>query len=455
MLLSYDADTKDESLNNTAIELRRRIAARKLEKDIKNNLIDADTLSAMKDSNRSQREEHGSEQFTVSMAKVSQGVAMTRLNQHMGIHKNLAELDRDLGRITSLNKTRYDALGDLSKRIQSMRTQLQHHSVVTVENELNETLNSSTRGLVDVQFVQCSQCQRKILKGLYDAHVKACSLKNGLQGHDAKPPVFDVNINQTVALATFCPQPPRNLFIKSRGATYVELGWEPAVIDGGLPVTDYEVSYIVNVMEMNKATGKYDRFTENPDPILTSHWGMVDPICHYGYKLTDLRSGAEYTGFKVRCRNLRGWSDYCVINPVLNNTIKKKAPKVEKKRDMLSSVSTTGVDAPKSPDAVESNVIIADTQTAIKTSEPEPPSQPLFFRHHLVTSSCIHVSWMPPLYDGGQAITNYQIHYTIIERHINATSRNILIDKVCCYTVGNQLRYVDVCECFNCCIFCI
>ena len=151
MLLSYDTDTKDESLNNTAIELRRRIAARKLQNDIKNNVVDVDTLTAMKDSNKDERDEQGSEQFTVSMAKVSQRVAMTRLNQHMGIHKKLSELDRDLGRITSLNKTRYDSLGDLTKRIQSMRSQLQHPSVITVESELSETLKASTRGNVDAK----------------------------------------------------------------------------------------------------------------------------------------------------------------------------------------------------------------------------------------------------------------------------------------------------------------
>ena len=278
------------------------------------------------------------------------------------------------------------------------------------------------------------------MKGLYDQHVKACALKNGLEGYDAKPPVFDINVNQTTALATFCPQPPRNLYVKTRGATFVELGWEPAVIDGGLPVTDYEVCYIVNVMEMNKSTGKYNIFSEFPEPVLTSHWGFVDPICHRGYKLTDLRSGAEFTNFKVRCRNLRGWSEYCVINPVLNNTIKKKAPKVVKTPDILSSVSTSGVDAPKSPDTMENKIIISDTQTAIKTSEPEPPSQPLFVRVHLVTSSCMHLSWMPPLYDGGQALRDYQIHYTVTERHISATSRNVLIDQACCYTVGNQLE---------------
>ena len=56
------------------------------------------------------------------------------------------------------------------------------------------------------------------------------------------------------------------------------------------------------------------------------------------------------------------------------------------------------------------------------------------------TVAGLSILWQAPMYTGGQEITNYILHYTIIERHISATSRNILIDKPCKYVVGNVTR---------------
>ena len=92
MLLNYDIDTKDESLNPTAIELRRRIAGRKLKHAIDAKIVDEDTLIAMKESNRSEMDEHAHDQLSVTMAEVSQRVAMGRLDQQMNIHKSLGNL---------------------------------------------------------------------------------------------------------------------------------------------------------------------------------------------------------------------------------------------------------------------------------------------------------------------------------------------------------------------------
>jgi hypothetical protein len=160
---------------------------------------------------------------------------------------------------------------------------------------------------------------------------------------------------------------------------------------------------------------------------------MTNPICHDGYKLTGLRSGAEYTNFTVRCRNLRGWSDYCHIDPVSNNMLKKISPsKAKAGGNNDSPTKGSGIDKP----------LISMTATSIRTSEVDPPTCPLFFRCNEVTSSCLYLEWMPPMYTGGQEIINYIIHYTVIERHISATSRNILVDKPCKYVVDNVTRYI-------------
>ena len=91
MLLNYEIDTKDEQLNPTAIELRRRIASRKLQEKIVRNDVDADVLLAIKESNRNEIKEQMHEQMTVTNAGLGQRVAMGRLDQQMNLSKNLGK----------------------------------------------------------------------------------------------------------------------------------------------------------------------------------------------------------------------------------------------------------------------------------------------------------------------------------------------------------------------------
>ena len=334
-------------------------------------------------------------------------------------------MDRDVSRISKLSKTRYDSLTDLTKRIQVMRSSLHHFQEKTVEQELVELNMQSNKGNTDNYYTQCTHCQRKILKALYDGHIKTCQFlfENGAIN---KPDIYDINQTITTKLATFKPQPPRNLYIKSKGVAHICLGWDPPVIDGGLQVTDYEISFVINCMDMNKKTGKYEIYTIRPEPITTSHWCFINPIFHNGYKITNIRAGAEYTSFKVRCKNLRGWSEYCYIDPINNN--------ITLTNRLLANNSN------EADDIAQNRVIISPTAVSVKTSEPDPPSPPLYITCSQITSTCMHLHWQEPMYDGGLEIIHYIIHYTIVERHISATSRNILIDKPLKYTVGNVTR---------------
>jgi len=153
MLLNYDIDTKDEDLTDKAIELRRRFARRKLEEDIASNAVNNDTLFDLREKSRAELKEQGHEQFAVAMANVSQTVAVRRLDQQMSIHKSLSELDRDLNRVSRMNKTRFDALSDLTTRIQQMRQELHKHTEKTVEQEMLESTNLMSRGNMDKELV--------------------------------------------------------------------------------------------------------------------------------------------------------------------------------------------------------------------------------------------------------------------------------------------------------------
>jgi hypothetical protein len=66
--------------------------------------------------------------------------------------------------------------------------------------------------------------------------------------------------------------------------------------------------------------------------------------------------------------------------------------------------------------------------TTVTTNDPEPPSEPLFIRSQEITSSCIYLDWQEPFYDGGSPIFEYIVMYTVVERHFNATSRDIFIE---------------------------
>lgn len=59
---------------------------------------------------------------------------------------------------------------------------------------------------------------------------------------------------------------------------------------------------------------------------------------------------------------------------------------------------------------------------SVFTKDTEAPSIPLFVKCHHITSSCIHLNWAPPIYDGGVPIMDYIIHYTILLKTINVSA---------------------------------
>jgi hypothetical protein len=73
----------------------------------------------------------------------------------------------------------------------------------------------------------------------------------------------------------------------------------------------------------------------------------------------------------------------------------------------------------------------------VRTEEPDKPLSPLFFTVQKITSSCVHITWDKPMYDGGLEIVDYLISYTVTERHISATSRNVMIPRDLKVNVGS------------------
>ena len=66
MLLEYNQDTNELELQDKAIELRKRVAGRKLESAVEKNVLDADSLLQLNLINRNERRTHMNESVSIT-----------------------------------------------------------------------------------------------------------------------------------------------------------------------------------------------------------------------------------------------------------------------------------------------------------------------------------------------------------------------------------------------------
>jgi len=55
-----------------------------------------------------------------------------------------------------------------------------------------------------------------------------------------------------------------------------------------------------------------------------------------------------------------------------------------------------------------------------------------------VTSSCLHLSWSPPLFNGGLDVVNYLINYTIVRREKTVTKGLRVVSRPCMIETGSN-----------------
>ena len=190
----------------------------------------------------------------VSEAMISGQILITRANQQLKIQHGLKCLD--VRRISRLGKSRVDSLVDLERRLTKMRQDLKTIHVTTVVEDISANLRISNQSHADSKFVICDRCDRKILVRLFAAHDTACArLKSEdtlYQGVRPVPFVGAAAQQLIDTFATFIPQPPRNIRMVSKGASFIEWSWEPPVFDGGLSIIDYEISYVARSVDFEK-----------------------------------------------------------------------------------------------------------------------------------------------------------------------------------------------------------
>ena len=244
MLLEYTLETKEDDLKDRAIELRKRFAGRRLNDAINKGLVSANDLVRLKESNRDERLENYHDQYEIVNAGVGNRVTLARAEQQLEIQQSLRALDRDVARASRLGKSRKDTLTELENRIGKLRYLLKNPAhTETVDTQLTTELHTSSSAILEKNFTVCKRCNRRVLTKLFDAHTNACKKLNSAADETARLAIFDVNINPTVQLATFPPQPPRLCNLVTKGSTYIEFSWEPPIMDGGLPIFEYEIRY--------------------------------------------------------------------------------------------------------------------------------------------------------------------------------------------------------------------
>ena len=247
----------------------------------------------------------------------------------------------------------------------------------------------------------------------------------------------------------------------------------PPVVDGGLAITDYEISYVAKITEFDKVFSKFTRWEERVPSLRTSRWMFRDePVSNFGFRMTGLRAGVEYTEFRLRCCNLRGWSEWVdmlegAVSAEQQFQLQQQAKQsagvtnaaagvfqlelqpsaVAGSLDMAQSklsrsnaaaAQKQGQGSDKGAGAVDMSVIHIEQRPhlvsfngrnkSIFTDEPEAPSPPLFVRCTHTTSTCVHLEWGAPLFDGGSEVVDYIVHYTMLERQVTVSARNVIVE---------------------------
>ena len=245
MILDYNLDTKEDEIQARSIELRKRFATRRITEAIENGILGTEDIVRLKESNKEFRSEHYHETYNVVCADSTNKVTIARAEQQLTIQKSLRALDKDVTRASRLGKARVDTLTDLEKRIEQLRTTLRKPNFFqTVDQIVDNELLQKGSSTLDKKFANCTKCSRRIISAFYEAHYSACKGQDQSKTKEyEKEPVYDINVHPSVTLATFPPQPPRQCHFIRKGCNYMEFGWSPPIIDGGLPIFEYEIRY--------------------------------------------------------------------------------------------------------------------------------------------------------------------------------------------------------------------
>jgi hypothetical protein len=244
MLLEYSIDTVDEKMVPSAIELRRRVASRKLHEGLEEGRITDNVLITMKEKSRDERQTHLKETFVISDVSIKNNVSLTRAEHQFQTQHQLKLLNRDVLRISRLSRAKIDTLSDLEKRINKMRDLLREPKDPLVETMLDEEVNANINSQVDSKFGICCLCQRRILLEVLSNHVVICERRKLERDGPAK-----ITLESILKQANQKSNLPAATIITNNDATALSSSSSSSTITATKATADTRAGVVDNVIE--------------------------------------------------------------------------------------------------------------------------------------------------------------------------------------------------------------
>ena len=403
--------TKQVQLSEKALELRRRVEARRQEARDQfrkeSELVIYRQQTRLKRQVILQQEAHGAERLVDADLLQNHHLLFKRSGHQFRLGEKYERLGRDTQRALRAARENQSKLTYLEGRIRKLKDDVngvpRGHADAEVDKLKKESRDDLRQLGFRKFFQQCDKCGARVTREHFDGHARVCpgappelgnssdedpsyrgeteecvvcgltKPRDKIKAHVKrckKRQQYIRDRKQASKSVQMKPQPPRDLRIGKITATTIELKWAPPILDGGATVFEYEV--VFSMTSVTKVGKKINKVVTEQPPISTTCYMYSEPVCEYGYVLDGLRADTEYSDFRVRGRNAVGWSSH------------------------------------------------GEPLGVCETKPPVPPGVPLFLHHDEPTAKSFTLSWSAPLRDGGSDVIDYHVHYTEVRKLTNA-----------------------------------
>ena len=299
-----------------------------------------------------------STQILLHKVQADKHMLIRHVERQLGAEEKAYQIDRRMKLMRYNTKSKLNSLDSMEKRILKLKEQLNHNIngnislVYSGKNEVDKELRElNSNAIIRETTSPCTFCGKRFLRAVVKDHESMCLSSPLVQSNvvDMSQPkadsqdfgnrsVFsksyfgknnreesdeeicplssngsmknseDQNVETTAEVR---PQSPRNLRIVKTSSNSIEIIWDPPILSGGLPIYDFEVSYIHCIKEETESS-KVRKRKQKHESMKCSRWCLENPIPNNTYIISDLNASTLYLDIKIRCRNKIGWGGYSI-----------------------------------------------------------------------------------------------------------------------------------------------